>query len=87
MPWLNAVAEREAPGTLEGRNVVARTYWQLVGSVRSGFGYRFGQSDPDPKIERLRRESLTVGKEQWRYFIGFMVIWLGGFLLLTTLLR
>jgi hypothetical protein len=84
--WLDAVAERAAGGTLEGRSVVARTYWQLVGSVRSGFGYRFLQRDPDPSIERLRHESLTVGRGQYPYFIGFMVVWLGGFLLLTTLL-
>jgi hypothetical protein len=85
-PWLDAVAERAAGGTLEGRSVVARTYWQLVGSVRSGFGYRFLQRDPVPSIERLRHESLTVYRRQYPYFIGFMVVWLGGFLLITTLL-
>jgi hypothetical protein len=81
--WLTAVSKREAGSSLEERSSVIRTYWELVGSVRSGFGYRFLQPDPDPDIERLRLASLAEGRRLRPRFIVFMVCWLGGFLLLT----
>ena len=78
LPWMKAVGEREAGGPLEGRSLVVRLYWWYVGSVRRGFGYRFLQPDPDPDIERKRGELLAEGLKKRPYFIGFMVIWLGG---------
>ena len=83
--WLTAVSEREAGSSLHGRNSAIRTYWELVGSVRSGFGYRFVQPDPDPDIERLRLASLTEGRRLRPRFVVFMLCWLGGFLLLMRI--
>ena len=84
--WLTAVSEREAGRSLEGRNFAVRIYYELVGSTRRGFGNRMLQPDPDPDIERLRLESVSEHRRLRPRFIGFGVCWLGGFLLLTTVL-
>jgi len=85
--WLSAVSEREASRNLDGQNFAVRIYWELVASRRRGFGKRIRQPDPDPDIERLRLASWNEFRRTRPRFIGFGVCWLGGFLLLTTILQ
>jgi hypothetical protein len=83
--WLSAVSQRAGGGSSEGRSSVLRWYWELLGSMRSGFGYRSLQPDPDPAIESLRLASLSEWRRLTPSFVIFAVCWLGGFALLTRL--
>jgi hypothetical protein len=86
--WLLSVAEREAGRNLAGREQApSRLYWQLVGSFRRGFGYRFVEADPDPEIELLRRQSFVALRSLRARLCLFAVGWLGGLLIFLTLLH
>jgi hypothetical protein len=85
--WLLSVAEREAGRNLAGRRGPRHLYWELVGSLRSGFGYRFLRADRDEEIELRRRESLLTWRSLRGGFYVFAVCWLGGGFSLLMLLR
>lgn len=85
--WLLPVAEREAGQSLAGRRGPRRLYWEFVGSLRRGFGYRFLREDRDQELELRRRESLVTWRSLRLRFYVFGVCWLGGGFLLSMLLR